>query len=129
VRSEEATVHELSLALALYDLAMEHVPPGHSLRGVTIKVGPMRCVEPEAMQMAWASVVAVQGVSQASLYCRMSPWQLRCPRCDRRWEDASLESTCTCGCEVPTPAGDDELTLISIEVDESPEVSCERAGG
>ena len=46
-------MHELSIAESLLRLAEEHAPRGAYVRIVRISAGPLRAIDPEAMQWAF----------------------------------------------------------------------------
>ena len=110
-------MHELSIADSILRLAGEHVPPGASLQAVRIAAGPMRCIDPESMQLAWKGVTESRAGAIA-LELETLPWTLRCPKCEREWTSREVEMKCICGCDRPYPVGGDELRLLSIEVDD-----------
>jgi Zn finger protein HypA/HybF involved in hydrogenase expression len=112
-------MHELSIASAILDLARRHVPAGGVLRGVTVIAGPMRAIQPEAMQFAWESVIADAGLHDVELALDVRPWSFRCPRCGRGWRGDILGESCSCGCDRPCTIGGNELQLTAIEVDEA----------
>ena len=51
-------MHEVSLALALVEQVKAHRPAGRRVLAVAIEAGAMQAIEPDAMAMAWESVVA-----------------------------------------------------------------------
>lgn len=111
-------MHELSLAAALLELAQKHVPPGAALKGVKVRAGPLRAVEPEAMELAWRAVTEEARLPGCRIDLELLPWELRCLDCDRTWSASTTLETCACGCDRPIPGGSDELRLLSIEVDD-----------
>jgi Zn finger protein HypA/HybF involved in hydrogenase expression len=136
-------MHELSIAEALRDLTLRKAPPGAVVSAVRIRIGPMRGVEPEALQWAWQATtsagtvpISARGngdcpVSYATLQgsrleLDMLPWTLQCPQCKRRWEAPDLWQPCTCGCDQPHPVGGDELTLVSLDVQDSASLTTDR---
>lgn len=112
-------MHELSLATAVFDLARQHTPAGAIVRCVKLRAGPMRGVEPTAMQWAWASLLPGTELEHAELELEILPWTLHCPACSRQWQSDELFVPCSCGYERPNPVGGDELQLISLTVDDS----------
>jgi Zn finger protein HypA/HybF involved in hydrogenase expression len=110
-------MHELSIANAILDVARRNVPPGCSLKRVRVIAGPMRAIEPLAMQFAWDSVIAVEASPDIEMDLRQLPWRLRCPVCGNEWTDQELRLECACGCTRAFPVGGDELSVDAIEVD------------
>jgi hydrogenase nickel incorporation protein HypA/HybF len=112
-------MHELSLAGSVLAIARRAVPPGAALRSVRVVVGPMRAVDPDAMQFAWQAVTARDGAERVRLELDLRPWTLRCPECGSEWDNARIDCACAaCGSNRAFPPGGDELQVASIEVDE-----------
>ncbi len=111
-------MHELSIADALLEQVRRHSPPGAALQAVRVRVGPMRGIDPEAMQYAWAAATAGAPESAAKLELECLPWALRCPDCGAQFTSADLYAACACGSDTARPVGGDELCLVSIEVDD-----------
>ena len=111
-------MHELSIAAAVLELARREVPPACVLTGVNVVAGPMRAIEPEAMQFAWTAILTDAKLSDVRLELRTNDWSLQCPSCGARWMSSDLNSTCACGKARGFPIGGDELQLVSIDVDE-----------
>lgn len=111
-------MHEISIARAIFDLMVEHAPSQAVVRYVTVRAGPLRAIEPEAMRWAWRAVTDHTSWSNVKLELELSPWQLTCPQCGRCWVSQELQGSCTCGCNQPSPVLDDQLSLVSLEVDE-----------
>ena len=114
-------MHELSIADALLELACRHVPAGAQLMKVTVRAGPMRAIDPEAMRFAWHAALAAARMEDAELRLEILPWTLLCSVCRKTHDAVSLESRCP-HCRHPgcTPVGGDELQVTSIEVEDPP---------
>ena len=115
-------MHELSIAHALLGLTCEHVPDMARVRSVSVRIGPMQAIEPEALRFAWKATTDDTPFQGAELSLEFVPWALHCRACDRCWEGGDWPVTCTCGSADVDPAGSDELTLLSIEIDDPDEV-------
>jgi hydrogenase nickel incorporation protein HypA/HybF len=113
-------MHEMSIAEALLEQVKRHLPPAAALRRVEVRVGPMRMIEPQAMQWAWQAVTRESPHAGAELQLQMLPWRLECPECQKRWDTADLFEACSCGCETAHPLGGDELELLALDIDEAP---------
>ena len=109
-------MHEFSIAVAILELAQSHVPAGTTLQSVKVLAGPMRRVDPDAMQFAWQQATLDTASDGATLELQLPPWKLRCPDCRREWESDELYVKCQCGCEMPQPTGGDELQLLWLTV-------------
>lgn len=114
-------MHELSIAHALIDLARGHVPEGARVRTVRVRVGPLQAIDDDAMQFAWAAVTEGSTLKDSELLLEWLPWILNCTECGRRWRSENWSAPCTCGSAEVDPTGGDELTLLSIDVDDDPD--------
>ena len=112
-------MHELSLASAMFDIVRRHVPEGTVLRRVRMVAGPLRSIEPLAMDFAWKAVTRDAGLGDVHLELRILPWKLRCPDCGRQWQEVELNHRCACGCGCAFPVGGSELQVTSIEIDDT----------
>lgn len=111
-------MHELSIATALLELVARNVPPGSVVRRVTMEAGPLRGVEPSAMQWAWQSARAGTACEGAELTINLLPWSLRCPACGNQFTAQDVYVACpACNADGPLPQGNDDLRLMSIDVD------------
>lgn len=112
-------MHELSLASSILDLAMQHTPPGTSLRVVRLRAGPMRGIEPQAMQWAWQACIEGTDARDSRIELELLPWRLRCSHCGSEFSAPDVfDAVCPCGGRGAHPVGGDELQVMSIEVDE-----------
>ena len=111
-------VHEFSIAEALLAQVLRHAPTGAQVREVEIRVGALRGIEPEALQMSWEAVTHETAVAGCTLKMDLQPWTITCPECGRSWTSPIPFVDCTCGNTAPTPVGGDELDLVSMTVDE-----------
>ncbi|WP_428938090.1 hydrogenase maturation nickel metallochaperone HypA [Fontivita pretiosa] len=116
-------MHELSIASSILELARRHVPGGGVLTAVHVVAGPMRGIDPDAMQLAWRATVAGTDAERCCLHLELTPWTLRCPACGLRFSASDLWTPCACGCDRPYPVDCDELRLVSIEVQEPQEIA------
>ena len=110
-------MHELAIAESLLQAAQRHVPAASVLRGVRIRVGPLRNIDPAALELAWRSVAGNDGAPQLDVV--ELPWRMRCPRCDSQWSTRVLDHHCACGCDVAYPVDGNQLELESVDVEES----------
>ena len=110
-------MHELSIASSILELAQQHVPRGSILRSVRVIAGPLRGIEPEALDFAWRATIAGTPADGASMQLHVPPWTLHCPRCNTTFTGAESFSPCPCGNTACQPVASDQLTISSIEVD------------
>lgn len=111
-------MHELSIAHALIDLAREHVPEHARVRTVRVRVGPLQAIDDDAMQFAWSAATESTVMQGSQLALEHLPWILNCLECGRRWRSENWSAPCTCGSANVDPTGGDELTLLSIDIDD-----------
>jgi hydrogenase nickel incorporation protein HypA/HybF len=111
-------VHEFSIAEALLGQVLKHAPAGARVSDVEIRVGALRGLEPEALQMSWEAVTFGSAIEGATLTVDQLPWAITCSECGRQWTSSVPFVSCGCGNETPAPVGGDELDLISMTVDE-----------
>jgi hydrogenase nickel incorporation protein HypA/HybF len=111
-------VHEFSIAEALRDQVLRHGPAGARICGVDIKVGALRGLEPEALEMSWQAVTIGTPLEGAVLAVDQLPWTITCAECGRVWENRVPFVSCECGNATPAPAGTDELDIVSLTVEE-----------
>jgi hydrogenase nickel incorporation protein HypA/HybF len=113
-------MHELSIASSILAIAQRWLPPRALLRRVRLIAGPMRAIEPEAMQFAWRAVTTEAGLDEVELQLDLRPWSLRCCACGREWTSERLDCDCSACGAAPFPVSGDELQVVSIEVEEMP---------
>jgi len=112
-------MHELSIAGAILDSARRLTPAGARLTAVTLRAGPMRGIEPAAMQWAWQAATADTDYSAVKLALEVLPWRLQCPDCAAEFEASDVLAPCACGGQTARPIGGDELQIVAIEVDDA----------
>jgi hydrogenase nickel incorporation protein HypA/HybF len=114
-------VHEFSIADALATQVILHAPAGRRVREVEIRVGALRGLEPEAMEMCWDAVTHDTVLAGSVLVMDIRPWSLACPSCGRVWESPVPFADCVCGEVAPRPTATDELDLVSMTVEDEGE--------
>jgi hydrogenase nickel incorporation protein HypA/HybF len=113
-------MHEMSIAEALRDLTARTAPVGSVVLAVRVRVGPMRGIDPDAMNFAWRAATGGGFLRLARLELEMLPWHLQCAACGRKWTSDDPTEDCSCGCELAHPVGGNELLLMSLDVQDSP---------
>lgn len=119
-------MHEMSIVEAILEKLPRLVPPGAVLRAIEIEAGPLRAIDPGAMQWAWQCATAAtagtgrdwQGVR---LDLRIHPYRYTCRACAHAYEAAEPYAPCPkCQSEDAQMQGTDELRVISIDIDDAP---------
>jgi len=111
-------MHELSIARSLLGLVKDNTPDDAQVRAVKVRVGPLQAIEPDAMQLAWHAVTDDTPLDGVTLSITLVPWDLRCRECGQQWNSDNWSDPCSCGSCRVDPIGGDELTLLSIDVEE-----------
>jgi hydrogenase nickel incorporation protein HypA/HybF len=111
-------VHELSVAQSIVEGCSERADGARVLR-VTVEVGTLSCVMPEALRSCYE--IAVQGTSLegSELEIIRIPARSRCRECGADVEVFDLLGGCPCGSlNLTRPEGGDGLRIRSMEVGE-----------
>ncbi len=111
-------MHEFSLAEALLEQVQKHVPKDGTLKSVTVRVGAMQLLVPDAMHWAWQSLICCDTpFADATLILDMIPWELTCLACGCKWTSDDMNVPCVCGSTNTSYKGTDDLILMSLDVD------------
>jgi len=111
-------MHELSIASSILAAARRHLPPGAVLRSVRVRAGPLRGIDPEALDWAWRATVAGTDAEGTCVQLDVPRWRLRCTACGEVFDATDPYAPCPCGSGDCHPGGGDELIITSIEVDD-----------
>ncbi|GAB4259398.1 MAG: hydrogenase maturation nickel metallochaperone HypA [Thermoleophilia bacterium] len=114
-------MHEMSLAISVVE-EVERVLAGFGPRAravtVTLQVGGLRAVVPEAMEFCFEAASQGTRVQGARLAIERVPIVVRCDRCRCQWTVEAVAFLCpTCEGPVRVLTGK-ELLLRSIEIDD-----------
>lgn len=113
-------MHEMSLVEALMDtlLDMQRRQGWSRVSRVTLKVGKLRQVVPEAMVFCFEVASKGTPVEGASLEIEEAPLVSRCTRCGEEWSDSESLGLCPfCGSADVEVVQGMELLLESVEVE------------
>jgi len=113
-------MHEMSLVEALMDtlLDMQRRQGWSRVSRVTLKVGRLRQVVPEAMVFCFEVASKGTSVEGASLEIEEAPLVSRCTRCGEEWSDSESLGLCPfCGSVDVEVVQGMELLLESVEVE------------
>jgi len=112
-------MHEFSIAEALLGVVRSSAPAGTVVKNVCVEAGPMRGIEPLAMDWAWQAVTEGTDYQGVGLELHTLPWTLRCHDCGRTWSADDPLIACACGSDQVHPDGlNDALTVAWLDVDD-----------
>jgi len=112
-------MHEMSIARSILTVVREHAPSGARLQRVEITAGPLRGIDATSMDWAWKALLCAEGEAPADLVLHTEPWHFRCRDCDALFTAGGLDATCTCGSAAVSLVDGNELTVDSIEFEET----------
>ena len=114
-------MHELSLAMSVMkqvELCLADFGPEARAVRITLEVGRLRAVVPDAMRFCFRAVSEGTGADSAELVIEEIPVRVRCESCGTEWAVQEVAFFCPdCGSSVKTLTGK-ELLLRTIEVEE-----------
>lgn len=109
-------MHELSITRSIVEACSEKANGARVLR-VTLEVGKLSCVMPEALQFCFDVCTRGTPLEEAELDIVSVPGRGRCRACGQRVELHHLLDTCRCGGMVfGEREGGDDLIIRSMEV-------------
>jgi hydrogenase nickel incorporation protein HypA/HybF len=108
-------MHELGLCSSIVE-AVERRAGGRPVVRVTVRVGRLHHVHPEAFEQSFA-IAAAGGVAEsAAAELVLLPVRAQCPACGSAWTCGEVPTGCPeCGALDVDLVGGDELVLESIE--------------
>lgn len=114
-------MHEMTLAINVVEeveRCLEEFDPAARVMTVTLEVGGLRAVVPEALSFCFEIASSGTRADGARLIIEEIPVEVRCDRCERQWVVSDVEFQCpTCEGAVKVLSGK-ELLLRGIEVDD-----------
>lgn len=111
-------VHELSLCEAILHKALSHAE-GQPVTSVTVRVGHLRQVVPDALQFSWEVVTDSSALKGAALVIEQVPAVIECTSCGERTTlDMPIMSCGACESFDVTLLSGEELVVVSMEIDE-----------
>lgn len=114
-------MHEMTLAMNVVEeveRCLTELGPDARVNSVTLQVGGLRAVVPEALSFCFEAASTGTKVEGALLIIEQIPVRVRCARCEREWTVEQVEFMCpTCEGPVQLLHGK-ELLLRAIEVED-----------
>jgi hydrogenase nickel incorporation protein HypA/HybF len=109
-------MHELSICSAIANTAAKHAD-GRSVSRVTVRIGHLRQVVPDALQFSWEVVSSTTELKDAALVIEQIPAVVECTKCGARTTlDLPILACGKCeGFDVKLLSGE-ELQVVSIDL-------------
>ncbi|GAC1638302.1 MAG: hydrogenase maturation nickel metallochaperone HypA [Mycobacterium sp.] len=112
---KRGTMHEMALTQSVVDAVCEHAA-GRRVQSVTVEIGALCAVVPDAMQFCFELATEGTMADGARLDLNVQPGSAHCRSCDETFELHDLILLCPCGsADVEVLAGRD-LRILSMEV-------------
>jgi hydrogenase nickel incorporation protein HypA/HybF len=118
LRLEVEAMHELSICSAIADAAARHAD-GRSVSQVTVQIGHLRQVVPDALQFSWEVVATTtaEELTKADLIVEEVPAVVECPSCGARTTlEIPILACGSCGTFEVTLVSGEELRVVSIDL-------------
>ncbi|MGE0195857.1 MAG: hydrogenase maturation nickel metallochaperone HypA [Methylocystis sp.] len=111
-------MHELSIVCSIVDLASE-AAEGRAVRRMTIEIGKLSGVEPEAVAFCFPEVARGTPLEEATLDIGVVDAAARCDVCGAEFATPDILTACPCGSRQFQRLRGEELNIKSIEVEEA----------
>jgi hydrogenase nickel incorporation protein HypA/HybF len=108
-------MHELAIAESIVDAVCERAA-GRTVHRVTIRIGALTAVVPEAMHFCFDLAVEGTVADGATLEIEQRPGRARCRDCGAEVTLADLILLCPCGSADLAVTAGRELQIVSMEV-------------
>lgn len=104
-------MHEVGIARGVIDAALDAVPEGGTLSGVTVTIGPMSGVVADSLQFGFEVASKNTPAEGAELEIVEAPLVVHCDACsaDREIDEAALMRCPVCGSTVAVVSGNETL--------------------
>jgi hydrogenase nickel incorporation protein HypA/HybF len=111
-------VHELSIVCSIVELASQ-AAEGRTVRRVTLEIGTLSGVEPDAVAFCFPEVARGTPLEEATLDIRTVEAEACCDVCGAEFPMRDMLSACPCGSRQFLRLRGEELNIKSIEVEEA----------
>ena len=109
-------MHELSICNAIARTASKHAD-GRPVSQVTVQIGHLRQVVPDALQFSWQVVSSSSGLEDAALVIQQVPAVVECRGCGARTTlDVPIMACGSCGGFDVRLVSGEELLVVSIDL-------------
>jgi hydrogenase nickel incorporation protein HypA/HybF len=114
------TMHELSIALSILDMAEEEAEKRGNVRVLEIhlKLGPLSGVVKEALLSAYELARETTPLGEAVLVIEEVPVLVHCPTCQTTRAVVSIQELCCAECGTPSPevTSGRELEVVAMKI-------------
>ena len=113
-------MHEMSLAESVLRIIEDEARAHglHRVRGVTLEIGKLAAVEPEAMRFAFTAVTQDTLAEGAGLTLREIPGEGRCAACGAAVQMEDALALCPqCGSGAVLVTGGDRMRIVELEAE------------
>lgn len=110
-------MHELSITRNIVAI-VAGAANGRRVRQVTLDIGVLSAVVPDAVRFCFDVVSAGTPVEGAELVVRSVPAAARCRSCGAEFQVEEAVATCACGSRELALTGGDELMIRTMELDQ-----------
>ncbi|MFW0754108.1 hydrogenase maturation nickel metallochaperone HypA [Pseudomonas sp. H11T01] len=112
-------MHELSITQSIVEACNERAGGARVLR-VTLEVGNLSCVMPDALRFCYDVVTEGTSLQGSTLEIIRIPGLSRCRDCGATVAMDDMLSSCSCGSvNLERPQGGDQLRIKSMEIEEA----------
>ena len=122
-RIKNRQMHELSIAQRMCETVIAHTPSKQRVLKITVELGPLCGIVPDALAFCFPVVAPSFGLSQARLCLKLIRATASCPQCEMVFNIETMWETCPkCDYGPVTISGGQELRIKEIEVEEIADV-------
>lgn len=107
-------MHELSLVGSIVEQVQGHAE-GRPVKSITLSVGVLTCVDPDAMQFCFEACKQDAKLEQAQLIIKRQLAKGRCRQCHREFEITEAIQPCECGSLEIDLSGGGDVMLTELE--------------
>jgi len=108
-------MHELALTQSIVEMVAAHAQ-GRTVKRVTLEVGKLTCVMPDALRFCFDLVAAGTSLDGACLDIREIEGRARCVTCGEEFIRHAVYTTCSCGSLDFTRISGEELRIKEYEL-------------
>ncbi len=112
-------MHELSIAQNILDIVHQHVAADdeRTVRSVKLRIGEHSGVVAESLQFCFSTIVAATSLEAATLDIEVTPFCVRCARCQKNYRSEFGIVTCpACGSSETEIVSGTEMQVVEIEL-------------